>query len=349
MKKYNLAIVGGCGSSGTTLLTHLLSKHPDIGSGPEFNCFNHFEVYDFPLFKRKFHSMYDGKCAPWGYIDVHVFMTNRQHYGIDLRQLESWVSKSTSTDEFLSKLCLHMGDRFQTEYFVEKSPTNIYAFRVLAENFPHVPLVHLVRDGRDVAASLMKRGFNLYSAGTRWLYDTLSGMNARGAENYIEVSYEQLVHSHIDVLGRIFEHIGVNPGDYGKSIRRSGVGSGEYYEDWERRKEPRAWNQTPADPISTASIGSYKKRFSKKDLSTLYRIGLTDKARQSISSDIKTFGELVDCLGNEPLGEEIAEVHSAQWMKEKQLEVQDFLRRFSRYYNNARFALPARYTFIKRR
>ena len=57
MSQYKIAIAGGCGSSGTTLLAHLLSKHPDIGSGPEFNFFNHFEIFDFPLsWSDRFHE-----------------------------------------------------------------------------------------------------------------------------------------------------------------------------------------------------------------------------------------------------------------------------------------------------
>ena len=41
-----LGLMGGCGSSGTTLLVHLLSRHAEIGSGPEFNCINHPELYE---------------------------------------------------------------------------------------------------------------------------------------------------------------------------------------------------------------------------------------------------------------------------------------------------------------
>ena len=36
----NLAIVGGSGSSGTTLLARLLSRHPCVVSGPEMKFFN---------------------------------------------------------------------------------------------------------------------------------------------------------------------------------------------------------------------------------------------------------------------------------------------------------------------
>jgi hypothetical protein len=329
MPNYNLAIVGGCGSSGTTLLAHLLSKHPAIGSGPEFNCFNHYEIYDFPLFKKCYQKMYSGKCMPWGYIDIHVFMTYREEYGIELESLEEWVAKSNNTDEFFEKLCSHMNNRFQTEFFLEKSPTNVYSFRILSERFPHIPLIHLVRDGRDVAASLMKRGFNLYFAGTRWLYDTLCGLNARGSKNYLEITYENMVHNPDDVLKKIFNLVGVNPEEYYKKITG-----------------PKAWNQTPADPISTASIGRYKKRFSEKELSTLYRIKLTEKSRENINSDIKTFGELIEHLGYDSSTINFSHADVGQRLQEKYLELQDYFRRLNRYKNNGRYTYPIRYSKI---
>jgi hypothetical protein len=338
--------VGGCGSSGTTLLAHLLSKHPAIGSGPEFNCFNHFEIYDFPLFKKNFQKMYSGKCMPWGYIDIHVFMTYREEYGIDFESLKAWVEQSNSTEEFFEKLCRHISNRFGTELFLEKSPTNVYSFRILADQFPNVPLVHLVRDGRDVAASLMKRGFNLYFAGTRWLYDTLCGMNARDSQNYLEITYENMVYDPDETLRNIFTHVGVNAEDYGKEKPKNGSAAGVYQEDWKKRKEPNAWNQTPADPVSTASIGRYKKRFSKEELSTLYRIRLTDKSRENLRTDIKTFGELIEHLGYDTSIQDVASANAGKRLHEKYLELQDYFRRLNRYKNNGQYAFPVRYSRI---
>jgi len=66
----NLAIVGGCGSSGTTLLAHLVSRHPDIASGPEFNYFNHLDLYDIDSLRHVLPALLSGRGRPSGYIDV---------------------------------------------------------------------------------------------------------------------------------------------------------------------------------------------------------------------------------------------------------------------------------------
>jgi hypothetical protein len=346
MGKYNLSIVGGCGSSGTTLLAHLLSKHPDVVSGPEFNCFNHYEIYDFTLFKNKYESMFYGKCMPWGYIDIHVFMTYREQYGIDLENLANWVLESSSTDEFFERLCLHVCRRFEGSYFIEKSPTNVYSFQKLVDKQPNIPLVHLIRDGRDVAASLMKRGFNLYFAGTRWLYDTLCGLNGRGSASYYETTYEELVSSPDNVLNKIFQHLDIDPNKNNEQAQQQAKNTGVYQEDWLNRKEPRAWNQTPADPISSASVGKYKSALTEKELSALYRITLTQKARDNISTDIKTFGDLIEYLGYDRK-ENIDTNHKSTFnTTEKYLELQDYLRRLKRYRNNGRLLIPSRYSRI---
>jgi len=274
-------------------------------------------------------------------------MTHREHYGIEADLLAKWVHLSNSTDDFLGHISRHMKARLNSEWFLEKSPTNIYGFKTLAERHPSIPLIHLVRDGRDVAASLARRGFNIYFAGTRWLYDTLAGLRARGSSNYLEVTYEHLVTSPQETISQILSHIGVDPNLYASSESQPAKNShGVYEERWSERKEPRSWNQTPSDPISTASIGRYKKAFSERELSTLYRIKLSKRALEALNTDIKTFGELIDHLKFESFPMATREITIAQTLQEKQLELQDYMRRLLRYKDNGRLSFPAIFSTI---
>ena len=209
MDNFNLGILGGCGSSGTTLLIHLLSRHPDIASGPEFNLFNHYELYNFDYVKHHYQRMLGDKCYPSGYIDTGAFMTYREHYGIDKELISSWITSSSSLSEFISAVSQHMNNHFSASYFLEKSPTNVYGFRYIADQFPEIPIVHVIRDGRDVACSLNKREFILFSAGSRWLYDTLCGLSVKNAPNYLEIRYEQLVQHPEQTLKTIYQHFGI--------------------------------------------------------------------------------------------------------------------------------------------
>ena len=102
-----LGIIGGCGSSGTTLLTHLMSRSKYICSGPEFNCFNHPELYNFSTLKKEFPNMYAGKSLSHGYIDVGVFMTFRKEYEIDFNTANNWLSLSNDSKSFINLIRLY--------------------------------------------------------------------------------------------------------------------------------------------------------------------------------------------------------------------------------------------------
>lgn len=348
MEKLKLVIVGGCGSSGTSLFAHLISRHKDVVSGPEFNCFNHYEIFDYSLLSTKYRTMFSGHCRPNGYIDVHVFMTYRKRYGVDIEHLKRWVEESTSTYSFFTHICEHMTNRFGPSYFVEKSPSNVYSFKDFSSVLPEVPLIHIVRDGRDVVSSLMKRNFSLFCAGSAWLYDTLAGIRARGAKNYLEIRYEDLVSDPVGTLRKVCDHLKL-PYDSNLVDKDYENSPGIYVEDWLDRKEPRVWKQTPSDPISTASIGRYKDDLDKSDLSTLYRIRVTKRAASKLQVDTCSFAELLQLLGYSPDRlQNIETTMCRRKIKELRYELEDYYRRVGRFTHYRYYRLPNRYTYIKK-
>ena len=342
--KLKLGIVGGCGSSGTTLLMHLLSRHSQIGSGPEFNCFNHRELFDLSLFQTIYKKMFEGYSPPCGYIDVHVFMTFRDYYGIDAKLLDEWVETSSDTQSFFLNLCNHIRIKLNVSNFVEKSPTNVYCFKEFTKALPDVPLIHLIRDGRDVVTSLMKRGFNLFGAGSRWLYDTLAGLQARGSKSYLEIRYEDLVTTPDLTLKKIFSHLQL-PFDPSLIHSYKDDSPGVYIENWKNRKEPQVWKQTPADAISTASVGRYKHELKKDELHSLYRIKLTKFGASRLNTQPLSFKELLELLNYD-----VDSYSEATNLKQRaiglQYEIKDYQRRLKRYLDRRLLRLPRRFTYI---
>jgi hypothetical protein len=153
--------------------------------------------------------------------------------------------------------------------------------------------VHLIRDGRDVAASLLRRGKSLYGAGSRWLYDTLAGLRARGHASYLEIRYEDLVADTAATLARVFAHLGLPdlpaPPDSDTP--------GTYREDWRSKRSGTSWNLTPDDAVSAASVGRFRRDLGAGQLALLSRIRLTARAARELDAPLRGFPELLAALG----------------------------------------------------
>ncbi len=115
--------------------------------------------------------------------------------------------------------------RFVTELFdrhcaadgkprwVNKTPANLQYAAGLRVLFPDLVLIHIVRDGRDVAASSITREFGprtLREGATWWAAAIEFGETFGRAHpgQYLEIRYEDLVHDPDVTLLRVFDYVG---------------------------------------------------------------------------------------------------------------------------------------------
>jgi len=334
-KSVELALIGGCGSSGTTLLAHVLSRHSAITSAPEIDFFNHVEILNLADLRVQLDALYRRVRLSHGYKLVTNFLRDGDELGIGRDDFEALLDAASDEKDLFRRLAGRIREPAGAACFVEQTPSNVYLFRDLAERFPGLPLIHQIRDGRDVAASFLRRGKTLYHAGSRWLYDTLAGVCARGRESYLELSYEQLVTDSEVTLLRIVEHLGlpfeevmVNPPP-GLTPKNAGKRA-SYEENWRGRRAPQNWTHVPNEPISSSSIGCFERELSPAQLSTLYRIRLTDAARHELDAPVATFVELLEYLGYETARPKPAAVTFDLRLREKFSEVSDGLIRGAR-------------------
>jgi len=103
-----------------------------------------------------------------------------------------------------------VGDR---RFFLEKTPLNTDFLDVIDLAFPASRILHLMRDGRDVACSMMtarrERGMslpaNVRDAAARWRrIERVISFGRQHPERYCEVRYEELVTDLRRQLERIF-------------------------------------------------------------------------------------------------------------------------------------------------
>jgi hypothetical protein len=327
--KARLALAGGCGSSGTTLLAHLLGRHPLIVAAPEFDVFNHPEALSLETLRDSIDDLFSRRRLSRGYKLVVGFLTPGEAVGIDQGMVRRWLFDARSLADFYAKVAEHMCAPHGASCFVEKTPTNVYNFDALSHQMPKLPLIHQVRDGRDVAGSLVRRGKTLFYAGSRWLYDTVSGLHARAQPSYLETRYEDLVADTAGTLHKILAHLGI---DYDPCMlepdRESSAST--YEEKWREKRSAQRWQSTPGDPISATSVGKFRRDLDSEQLSTLYRIRLTERAVEELHSPVHTFAELLEYLDYERAGTEVARVSPRLRAAELRAELADHAYRAGR-------------------
>lgn len=187
--------VGGAGRSGTTLLRVILDSHPHIACGPELKVIpilsQKWLAFQQPFFAKAFQGN---------------FVTKE-----DLNQ----VFRQTIAS-LLEKYRLH----HNKPRSAEKSPNNVFLFPHLHILFPQSPLIHVIRDGRDVIASLLsmnwidQHGEPLEytrcpgAAASYWADAVRAGRQLKqlpGHEHfYLEVRYEDLVQKPLATLKKLF-------------------------------------------------------------------------------------------------------------------------------------------------
>ncbi|WP_404454409.1 sulfotransferase [Virgibacillus necropolis] len=127
-KKTSPIFIGGAGRSGTTLLRVMLNAHPNLCSGPEFKML------------QPIANLYNQMIS---IEDI------RNAYNINKDDVNRSFSSFISS--FFGKFKLEN----TANRIVEKTPHNILIMKELINIFPDAKFIHVFRDGRDVASSLV--------------------------------------------------------------------------------------------------------------------------------------------------------------------------------------------------
>ena len=249
-KKYctNPIIIGGSGSSGSTLLKSLLNRHSKIAIGPELSIFNKNMFYETPFEKIKDNLktiLDDGMCTDGWFLYPPTF-SDFEKYGWNKNDfIKMALSKDTHKD-FIDDFMNVFLDKSQKKIWAEKTPANSYCFNEFNTIYPNARFIHLYRDGKDVVTSLIKRGMNPYYATMMWLYNTSTAANYKNKNNYFEIKYESLVNNPKETLIELLSFLKL---DYEPTIITNN--------DFETNKLS-SWNNSPTGNISTNSIGTHK-------------------------------------------------------------------------------------------
>ncbi len=195
----------GAPRSGTTLLRTMLNRHPDIGI-----CDETFFFY-YVGSRRKVFGELKSMANREPVVDRYLETQRVRRLGLHTQDLRTALLRDGEDYErlFLALLRFYAASQGKRRYG-EKTPQHAYHVDTLCRVYPGCRIIHLVRDPRDVVASLNRMPFGApYTAANArvWRSCVQAAERESGRDNFLRVHYEHLVDRPEGELQRICRFI----------------------------------------------------------------------------------------------------------------------------------------------
>jgi hypothetical protein len=204
-------LIGGCERSGTTLLGAMIGAHSDCVCTPE----SQFKIdtlravgwqqSPLDLVTVLDHIQAHWRFSIWG-LDLAPREVPEAELGSSYSHLLAWLVR---------RYAAHIGKQGAT-IWVDHTPANIRYACVLLRLFPDARMIHVVRDGRAVAASIMPLDWGpntVIRAAPWWVEKVAYGLAVESLwppDRIVRVRYEDLVSNTEAALMTLCEHLGID-------------------------------------------------------------------------------------------------------------------------------------------
>ncbi|MGK7877104.1 MAG: sulfotransferase [Xenococcaceae cyanobacterium] len=201
----------GCPRSGTTLLQSLLTAHPKIASFPESKFFQYLVPEYEPrrrslgVASRRLRPMLEQFFEEIGYPEMKQHLPNMPQF------LGQYTRKFI---KILDRIAQKQGKSI----WVEKTPEHLEYIEYIEKFVPEALIIHIIRNGSDVVASLYEMGqkysstwdvLEIDSCIDKWIKFIEISRSYLHKPHHTMVRYEQLVEDPQPVLMKVCEFIGV--------------------------------------------------------------------------------------------------------------------------------------------
>ncbi|TFH33726.1 MAG: sulfotransferase [Anaerolineales bacterium] len=210
----------GCGRSGTTLLRNFIHAHPEIAIPPE-------SLFIIDYLRAAGHS------------DIHALIRlilgepEIREWGLSLRLVD--LEDCKMVPQVIERLHLLYAHSMKKRRWGQKTPRFIRHLELLGNHFPEAKFIHLIRDPRAVANSLIRSDVHRstpYHAAKRWMMDVGAGLAYEQAfpERIMRIRYEDLVSRPEDTLTSVFGFLEM---DYYPYLLHNTSGDADYSKFYE--------------------------------------------------------------------------------------------------------------------
>ena len=218
--------LGGCGSSGTTLLRKMLNAHPNIACGPEMSIFDRPKIYEvnlnwlYTMYRSlDFDSLDENMMFPlrmqptnFTYCGLHPDNHGRFYHEPD--EVVKMFDQVETIGDFFNLYFSEFAKKQGKKRWAEKTPNNLFCIDQIFKWYPRAYFIVVIRDGRDVVLSLTaRRKVHSIVAIFRWLISTAAYIDLLNRKpdyrnRVLVVKYEDLVLDTERTLFRICSRIG---------------------------------------------------------------------------------------------------------------------------------------------
>jgi LPS sulfotransferase NodH len=201
--------VVGAARSGTTLLRVQLDRHPELAVPPESHFIPH-------LWRRRRRYGREGRVErPERFLADLRSQRRFREWNVASEQVGEELPPSPTLGQAIEAAYRAYAKAHGKSKWGDKTPRYVTQLPLLARLFPEARFVHLVRDGRDVALSLVGLGHlhaHPATAAFPWARQVAKGRaagHALGPGRYVELRYEELVANPEGVLQHLCRSLGL--------------------------------------------------------------------------------------------------------------------------------------------
>lgn len=287
VRRQSPIFIGGDGRSGTTLLSVVLDSHHSLAIGPELHFRGPENLGPYILACLDLRDRIESE-EEWRQLkknsdlNAGINFINRCHrFGIDSHVLRKMIcsaaaKRKSSLDTFQDRC--HLVDELgqysrrqkRARRWGIKIMRDLKIAHVYASVWPQAQFIHIIRDGRDVAASQMLEhgtwGYgDIEGAAQGWVDVVEKSRKSLQGLTYIEIRYEDLVMNTRDTLAAVLKFLRVPWCD--AVMRHAEVNHSLFQHPYDHPSI-----DTVRMPINPASIGRFRLDLSAGQIDAFHQI-----------------------------------------------------------------------------